>query len=229
MSLTNKRGALLQDKSAVIYGASGAVGSAVARVFAQEGARVFLTGRKPEAVEALAKEIVTAGGRAEAAQVDALDEQAVEAHLDNVMKSARSVDVSFNAMGIPQQGIQGIPLAELPVDSFMLPVVAYTRGQFLTARAAGRRMVQQRSGVILMHTPEPARLGAPLVGGMVPHGRRWKACPARCPPSSGRMAYALSVFAQLVFRRPQRLTLCSAFTQRQPALLRSNSNPWWKA
>jgi NAD(P)-dependent dehydrogenase (short-subunit alcohol dehydrogenase family) len=168
MSLTNKHGALLQDKSAVIYGASGAVGSAVARVFAQEGARVFVTGRKPEAVEALAKEIVTAGGRAEAAQVDALDEQAVEAHLDKVMKSARSVDVSFNAMGISQQGIQGIPLAELPVDSFMLPVVAYTRGQFLTARAAGRRMVQQRSGVILMHTPEPARLGAPLVGGMGP-------------------------------------------------------------
>jgi NADP-dependent 3-hydroxy acid dehydrogenase YdfG len=68
---------LLEDKNAVIYAAGGAIGGAVARAFAREGARVFLTGRRPAPVEAVAEEIVAAGGAAEAAEVDALDERAV--------------------------------------------------------------------------------------------------------------------------------------------------------
>src|SRR5438445_6010417 len=72
---------ILQDKVAVIYGASGAIGSAVAHAFAAEGARLFLTGRLHAPVKAVAKEIVSAGGSAEAAQVDALDERAIEKHL----------------------------------------------------------------------------------------------------------------------------------------------------
>ena len=159
---------LLTNKVAVVYGAGGAVGSIVARTFAKEGARVFATGRRPEPVERVVKEIVADGGVAQAAQVDALDETAVERHLDDVIKSAGRVDISFNAIGIPQQGIQGIPLIELTVDSFALPVITYAKSQFITARAAARRMTSQRSGVILMHTPEPARLGLTLVGGMGP-------------------------------------------------------------
>jgi NAD(P)-dependent dehydrogenase (short-subunit alcohol dehydrogenase family) len=159
---------LLKNKNAVIYGAGGAVGSAVARAFAREGARVFLTGRKLAVADALAKDIAAAGGAAEAAQVDALDEQAVEQHIRAVVGKVGGIDISFNAIGIPQEGIQGIPLTELSVESFSLPVTTYARAHFVTARAAARRMVEQRAGVILMHTPDPARLGAPLVGGMGP-------------------------------------------------------------
>jgi NAD(P)-dependent dehydrogenase (short-subunit alcohol dehydrogenase family) len=159
---------LLKNKNAVIYAASGAVGSAVARAFAREGARVFLTGRNLAALEVLEKEISASEGRVETAQVDALDERAVERHLNEVSQKAGRIDISFNAIGIPQEGIQGIPLAELSVESFALPISTYTKAHFVTARAAARRMIGQRSGVILMHTPEPARLGAPLVGGMGP-------------------------------------------------------------
>lgn len=160
---------MLEKKTAVVYGAGGAVGSAVVRAFAREGARVFLTGRTLAKVDAVAKEIVASGGVAEAVQVDALDEDAVEKHLDAVTKKAGGIDISFNAIGIPQHGMQGIPLADLPVEAFSLPIATYTRSHFLTARAAARRMVQnKRPGVILMHTPEPARIGAPLVGGMGP-------------------------------------------------------------
>jgi NAD(P)-dependent dehydrogenase (short-subunit alcohol dehydrogenase family) len=159
---------LLQNKTAVIYGAGGAVGGAVARAFAREGAAVFLTGRNLAAVDAVAKDIVAAGGSAETASVDALDEEAVEKHLGAVTEKTGGLDVSFNAIGIPQQGIQGIALAELPTESFLLPVATYARAHFLTARAAGRRMAERESGVILMHTPSPARLAAPLVGGMGP-------------------------------------------------------------
>ena len=159
---------LLRNKTAVIYGAGGEVGGAVARTFAREGAAVFLTGRNLAAVDAVAEDIVAAGGSAETARVDALDEAAVEKHLGAVVEKAGRVDVSFNAIGIPQQGIQGMPLAELPAESFALPIMTYAQSHFLTARAAGRRMLEKRSGVILMHTPSPARLAAPLVGGMGP-------------------------------------------------------------
>ena len=158
----------LENKNAIIYGAAGATGGAVARTFARHGARVFLTGRDLGALDTLAKEISAAGGTAETAQVDALDEVAVENHLDAVTAKTGTIDISFNAIGIPQQGIQGIPLTELSVDSFLLPVTTYPRAHFLTARAAARRMIEQGRGVILMHTPEPARLGVPLVGGMGP-------------------------------------------------------------
>jgi len=159
---------LLEKKNAVIYGAGGAVGSAVARAFAQEGAKLFLAGHHLEPVKRVADQIAAEGWFAEAAQVDALDEQAVEKHASAIMKKVGSIDISFNSIGIPQPGIQGIPLAELSVDSFSLPIATYLRSHFLTARAAVRRMIEKRSGVILMHTPEPARIGAPLIGGMGP-------------------------------------------------------------
>jgi NAD(P)-dependent dehydrogenase (short-subunit alcohol dehydrogenase family) len=67
---------MLKNKVAVIYGGGGGIGGAVARAFAREGAKVFLTGRHRAPAEAVAKDIVSAGGSAEAAEVDALDEQA---------------------------------------------------------------------------------------------------------------------------------------------------------
>lgn len=167
---------LLEKKTAVIYGAGGAVGGTVARAFAKEGAKVFLTGRNLTSVAATAQEIVAAGGTAEAAQVDALDEGAVEGHISEVVKKAGAIDISFNAITpVPQPGTQGIPIAQLSVESFTAPITAYMRSYFLTARAAARRMVENRSGVILTHTPEPARLGAPLIGGM---GSAWAAMEA---------------------------------------------------
>jgi NAD(P)-dependent dehydrogenase (short-subunit alcohol dehydrogenase family) len=55
---------LLKDKVAVIYGAGGAIGGAVARAFASQGAEVFVTGRNRAPVDAVAKEVVCAGGSA---------------------------------------------------------------------------------------------------------------------------------------------------------------------
>ena len=159
---------MLDDKVAVIYGAGGAIGSAVARAFATEGARVFLTGRLAAPVEAVAREIVAAGGVASATQVDALDEQAIDGHLDAVIASAGRVDVSFNAGGIPDADILGVPLVDLDVERFARPIAAYTRSYFLTARLAARRMVPSGSGVIMRVTATHARSGIPLVGGYGP-------------------------------------------------------------
>lgn len=158
----------LTDKVAVIYGAGGAIGGAVARAFAEEGARVFLTGHVLGPVESVAKEIAAAGGSAEAAEVDAVDEQAVEDHLRSVVDKAGRVDISFNAVGIPDSDIIGVPLLDLDLEKFSLPITTYANSYFLTARAAARRMVQARSGVIMTVTALHARMGIPLVGGYGP-------------------------------------------------------------
>jgi NAD(P)-dependent dehydrogenase (short-subunit alcohol dehydrogenase family) len=155
---------LLKDKVAVIYGAGGATGGAVARTFASEGAKLFLTGRHLAPVEAVAKEVVAAGGSAEAAEVDALDEKAVDQHLQSVTDKAGRVDISFNAIGIPNPRIR-VPLVELDVEQFSLPIATYTRSYFLTARLGARRMIANRSGVIMSITSIPSRTGIPLVGG----------------------------------------------------------------
>ena len=162
------KGLLLENKNAVVYGGAGAVGSAIARAFAREGARVFLTGRRRASLESIAKEIIAAGGSAETAEVDALDEDAVERHLDAVVEEHTSVDVSFNAIGIPQTGVQGALLGDMSVESFLLPITTYTKAHFVTAHAAARRMAAQRSGVILMHTSQPGRSAVPRLGGMGP-------------------------------------------------------------
>src|SRR5262249_56676460 len=82
-------------------------------------------------------------------------------------------------------GMQGSPLLELSAEAFMRPVSHYLRSSFLTARAAARRMRPRGSGVILMHTPEPARLGLPLVGGMAP---AWAAMEALTRSLSAELA-----------------------------------------
>jgi NAD(P)-dependent dehydrogenase (short-subunit alcohol dehydrogenase family) len=159
---------MLQDKVAVIYGAGGAIGGAVARAFAAEGARVFLTGHVLAPVEVVAKDVVAAGGSAAAAEVDALDEQALDRHLRSVIDTAGRVDISFNAVGIPDTRILGVPLVELDVERFALPLATYPTSYFLTARLAARHMVRNGSGVIMRVTALHSRTGIPLVGGFGP-------------------------------------------------------------
>jgi NAD(P)-dependent dehydrogenase (short-subunit alcohol dehydrogenase family) len=159
---------MLKDKVAVVYGAGGAIGGAVARAFGSEGAKLFLTGRLRAPVEAVAKDVVDAGGSAEAAEVDALDEQAVDGHLRSVIEQADRVDISFNAVGIPDSKIVGVPLVELDVEQFSLPIASYATSYFLTARLAARHMVPNGSGVIMTVTAVPSRTGTPLNGGYGP-------------------------------------------------------------
>jgi NAD(P)-dependent dehydrogenase (short-subunit alcohol dehydrogenase family) len=155
---------MLKNKIAVIYGASGAIGGAVARAFAHEGAKVFLTGHDLAAVKAVANDIASA----ESAEVDALRELAVDAHLQSVIDSAGRIDISFNAVGIPNAQILGVPLTDLDVEHFSQPITSYTTSYFLTARLAARRMMPNRSGVIMTVTALHSRTGIPLVGGYGP-------------------------------------------------------------
>jgi NAD(P)-dependent dehydrogenase (short-subunit alcohol dehydrogenase family) len=156
---------ILTNKVGVIYGAGGAIGGAVARAFAREGAEVFLTGRKRAPVEAIARDILAAGGSAEAAEVDALDERAIDQHLQSVVDKAGRIDISFNAVGIPDADFVGFPLVELDLKQFSLPITSYTTSYFLTARLAARCMLPNKSGVIMTVTALPSRKGTASNGG----------------------------------------------------------------
>ena len=157
----------LANKIAVIYGAGGAIGGEVARSFAREGARLFLTGHRLATVQAVAKEIVSAGGIAEAAEVNALDEHAIDEHLQSVAAKAGRIDISFNAMGNSPTKYLGASLVEMDLEQFSMPITSYTTSYFLTARLAARRMLPNRSGVIMTVSAPPARIG-PQNGGYGP-------------------------------------------------------------
>lgn len=156
---------LLENKNAVIYGGGGSIGGAVAKEFAREGARVFLAGRTREPLEALASDIEAEGGSAEAEVLDALDEKAVDEHAAAVAEKAGGIDVSFNL--ITRGDVQGIPLVDMATDDLLHAVVNGLRSNFITARAAARRMVEQGSGVILALDSGSATL-SPMMGSTGP-------------------------------------------------------------
>lgn len=147
----------LNGKAAVVHGAGGVIGGAVARAFAREGCRVFLAGRTLAKVQAVADAIRAEGGQAEAAQVDALDEAAVEQHAAAAADRAGGLAVAFNAIGVFH--VQGTPVAQLSLADFELPVTTYIRSNYLTARAASRHMAA--GGAVLMLTTPAGRMPGP--------------------------------------------------------------------
>jgi NAD(P)-dependent dehydrogenase (short-subunit alcohol dehydrogenase family) len=159
-------GLLLGGKNAVIYGGGGAIGGAVARVFAREGARVFVAGRTQAKLDAVARDIAAAGGEAETALVDVLDQQAVEAHADAVAARTGTgrIDIALNAVSFPHD--QGTTLADLSLEEFMRPVDGFLRALFVTSKAVARHMGRGRPGVILTLSEPGAKLA---VGGILGH------------------------------------------------------------
>ncbi|MEO6548653.1 MAG: SDR family oxidoreductase [Ferruginibacter sp.] len=155
----------LENKVAVIYG-NGTVGITVAKAFAKEGANVFLTGRNLSRLAAAAEEIKPNEGAIHTAIVDASNEEEVEAHLKKIVEECGKVDISFNAIGLPQTGHQGIALTELSIEGFLNPITIYSRAHFITAKQALKVMAKQKSGVVIMNTPSPSRVSVPYMGGM---------------------------------------------------------------
>ena len=158
---------LLKNKVAVIFAAGGAVGGMVSRVFVQEGATVFLSGRKLESVAKIAKEIYSSDGRVTVEQIDALNQHEVNAYLDRVVKKTGKIDVVFNAIGIDPKkaGAFVMPSVDVSPGEFLDYTNSVVLSQFLTAQAAARHMVPRRSGVVIFLTATPARGVAPLMAG----------------------------------------------------------------
>jgi 3-oxoacyl-[acyl-carrier protein] reductase len=152
------RTAILKGKRAVVFGAGGSIGAAVAKEFAAEGAEVFLAGRTKANVDAVAAQITAAGGRAHSQVVDAMNDATVNQYIDGIVKQAGGLDIVFNAVG-PLAGAYGNTKSavDLSIEEYMVPLTTVVKSQFITARAAARHMVKQGSGVIIFLTGSPAR------------------------------------------------------------------------
>lgn len=156
----------LQNKNAIIYGAGGSLGGAVAKALADAGAKVFLTGRNISSVQKVADEILNTGGKAEVDVVDALDEKAVNNHIESLVKKSGTVDISFNAIGVDI--VMNITLVDISADDFVNPITMTMKTHFLTAKAAAKIMMKQKAGVILTLTATPGGIGYPYTGGFAP-------------------------------------------------------------
>ncbi|MDB5529176.1 MAG: family oxidoreductase [Devosia sp.] len=154
---------LLKGKTAIVYGAGGAVGGAVAKAYAREGALVFLAGRTPDSLQAVADEIEAAGGRAQVAPVDALDAKAVERHLADIAKGAGPVKLMFNA--IDWGDTQGAELTDMDFERFLRPIRNSMQTWFVTGTAMARHMGANGGGAIVGITANAAREAYSHVGG----------------------------------------------------------------
>ncbi len=154
---------ILKNKTAVLYGAAGHIGRAVAQVFSREGAQLFLTGINAQLLKSLARDLKSDGAKVVFDEVDALDAESVESHLADVIKTAGGVDISFNM--ISYKDVQGQELSAMSIEDYLRPINIATRTQFITSTAAARHMSGRGRGVIMAITATPSRLALPLVGG----------------------------------------------------------------
>jgi 3-oxoacyl-[acyl-carrier protein] reductase len=204
---------LLKNKTAIIHGGGGSIGGAIARVLAREGASVHLAGRTMAKLEAVAKDIRESGGRVEVAQVDALDEKAVQQHADSVAQRTGRIDITLNAIGLDH--VQGPGFMELGLEEYYQPIEGYMRSNFITAQAAARHMVKQGSGVILTISTPGSRMSAPgflgygvtcaaiegfsriLAGELAPHGIRTVCLRAHAIPEALKTSHSGEVFRRV--------------------------------
>jgi NAD(P)-dependent dehydrogenase (short-subunit alcohol dehydrogenase family) len=158
---------ILAGKNTLVFGAGGSLGAAVASEFAAEGATVFLSGRSAATLEDAANCIDRAGGKAHVNVVDTSNASAVDTYVAEVAARVSRIDAVCNLTG-PRIGDyrNGTPVLQLPVDAFMLPQGTLLRSQFITAQACARRMVEQKSGVLIFVTGSPAHPHGPGTAGI---------------------------------------------------------------
>jgi len=158
----------LQNKVIAIFAAYGEISRAVAHASAAEGAHVFLSGRDLSQVQQLAREIQETGGKAEALQVDALQEVQVDTFLAHIVKATGKLDAVFNGIGVrAAEAGYGTPATQLSQSAFLLPIQTHVGSQFLTSRLAGRYMMaSQTPGTILTLTASLSRIKTPFMAGI---------------------------------------------------------------
>jgi NAD(P)-dependent dehydrogenase (short-subunit alcohol dehydrogenase family) len=152
---------LLETKTAIVYGASGAIGSAVARAYALAGARVHLVGRTSTPLEAVADTIRDAGGVAHASALDVLDQVAVQRHANEIVEAEGGIEVCFNATS--NDDIQGTTFLHLPFEEFMQPVIKALTAHHAITTAIAPHMARRGHGVILVMAG--GREAIPRLGG----------------------------------------------------------------
>jgi len=137
---------LLDNKVAIITGASRGIGSATARVLSDAGAKVVLAARSEEQISQISREIQRTGREAIAVPTDVGDPASVEKLVKKTIERHGKLDIAFNNAG---DGHMPTPLANISVDDFDRTIRVHLRGVFLSMKYEILAMLQNRTGSIV--------------------------------------------------------------------------------
>ena len=135
----------LTGKTALVTGAGGGLGGAIAKRFAVEGASMLCTDRDLPRAEATAAAIAAADGTASAFRADIAEAGDCEAQVAETVQRYGRIDIAVNNAGV---GLHRLAL-ETSLDDWERVLRINLTGSFLTAQAAARRMVDQGGGRII--------------------------------------------------------------------------------
>ena len=149
----------MQGKVAVIFGGSGAIGSATAKALAKAGVKVYLAARSQSRLEKVAADIHAAGGIVDTACVDVLDDRAVDKEIARLIQLTGGIDIVVNATGFMHQ--QGKRVEELTLVEFRQGFAPFLTAQFTLGRAVARHMGGERAGCLISVVAPAARMAMP--------------------------------------------------------------------
>jgi NAD(P)-dependent dehydrogenase (short-subunit alcohol dehydrogenase family) len=135
----------LQDKVAVVTGASRGIGREIALALAEAGADVALAGRDTGRLDAVAEEVRALGRTALPVATDVTDRAQVENVVARTVTELGGLDVLVNNSGV----VSSVPLLEVTDEEWDRVLDTNLRGVFLMTRAAGRHLVEQGSGKVV--------------------------------------------------------------------------------
>ena len=154
----------LKDKTAIVTGATKGIGLAIAEEFAQEGAKVVLTGRSRDLGEEAAGSIRAGGREAIFVQCDVSRSDEVAAVVDEVARNRGHIDILLNNAGITDRR----PAEEMPQSVWERTIAVNLTGMFLFCQAVGRLMIAQGGGSIINMASIGGLIGLP--GGNAAYG-----------------------------------------------------------
>src|SRR5262249_10008567 len=147
----------LKDKVAVVNGSGAGMGEGVVRLFAEEGARVVVSGRDEEKGEAVASEIVAQGARAVFIRADVAAEAECRALIDKTVEHYGVIDVLVNNVGLRTRGTIEDTTRQLWAQLF----AATVRSAFICMQQAVKYMKERRQGSISNIGSVNAYIGEP--------------------------------------------------------------------
>jgi NAD(P)-dependent dehydrogenase (short-subunit alcohol dehydrogenase family) len=151
----------LEGKIAIITGAGSGIGEATAIIFAREGAKVALAGRRGAKIQAVADRITSQGGEAVAVQTDVRHADQVRNLVNQTVERFGRLDILFNNAGVRASRSTVVGLTEEEFDQTMATDV---KGLWLCCKYAIPAMMRSGGGSIINCSSISAFIGQPLQG-----------------------------------------------------------------
>lgn len=145
----------LKDKVAIITGAAQGIGKAMARRFAEEGAKVVLCDINPEGIRRVSEELTQSEFSNYALQLDVSDLHQVEETVKNILQKYNQIDILVNNAGITRDGLL-IRTTESDWDKVL---AVNLKGAFNMTKSVAKIMMKQRSGKIVNMTSVVGMMG----------------------------------------------------------------------